>query len=176
MCGGIQTPLDQIRRNIPEWVTLNSLHTQTDVRTPNGSESAEITLKNGSLEISGTDFRYTPDEGIIVCDCFLYDLDRDGCDEVLLHTWRRGSFAKYEPFWREKDNKSVYTEHLFVYEWDESKENRLKPVWMSSQMPVTGKKVWTEPDSTVHILSVNGKESVWRWEKWGLVRQDNQQE
>ena len=171
LCGGIPTRAAELRRNLPDWVRLNAMQEEVTVRAEFGEETVEVLLKDGLLTIKGADISYESDPEWAVCDCFIYDLDRDGCDEVLLHTWRRGSFADYQPFWREKENKAVYTEHLFVYEWDKRSESRLKPIWMSSQMPMPGKEIWTEDDSTVHIISTNGKESVWRWEQWGLVRQ-----
>lgn len=161
LCGRRQEPL-------PGWVTLHSCRQTVTVRAESGGETALLELSGGRLRLTGQNLLYESDSTWYVADCFVFDADRDGADEVMLHVWKPGSFGQYQPFWREPDDKTVYSEHLFIYEWDAGKESRLKPRWMSSAMPVTGKTVRTDAKNAVHVLSVNGKETVWNWSGWGL--------
>ena len=111
---------------------------------------------------------FTSESDWIVCGCYFNDLDRDGADEVMLHLWKGGVFGPYQPFWREQDDKSVYTERLFIYNWNTEQDDRLKIAWGSSRMARTGKEVWIDDNHFVRILSVDGTETAWRWEYWGL--------
>ncbi len=168
LCGGILTPAEVRRSHIPAWVTLEKI----DGRREIDGEQVYIVLQDGRLTLTGEGFSYTSDEAWFTADCLIFDADRDGVDEVLLHVWKPGSFGKYEPFWREADNKTLYSEHLFLYDWDTTRPDRLDPIWMSSAMPVHGKSVTADETGRIRILSPDGRESRWFWGTWGLLRED----
>ena len=87
--------------------------------------------------------------------------------------WKPGSYGYYHPFWIEPDDQDIYSEHIFIYDWDTGREHRLRKRWLSSGMPVTGKTVFPDEQNVLHIISVNGKETAWRWENWGLKKVSN---
>ena len=149
---------------IPGWVTLQ--HIQEDLTIQ--GEAVSFRLERGALSVySADELRFQPPGDWIVADVFAADIDRDDEYEVLLHVWKPGSFGEFEPFWREKEDKTVYSEHLFLYEWDTERADRLDPKWMSSAMPVEGRRVFVSDDGAVHVVSSDA-ETVWIWEGWGL--------
>lgn len=174
LCGGIRKAPDPIREKIPDWVTLNSMDEDVTIDTGSGTENVHVTLKNGAFQITGENMQFTTDSEWYVADCFFCDLDKDGADEVMLHFWKPGSFGQYQPFWREPDDKEAYSEHIFIYDWNTQKEDRLKIIWGSSKMAYTGKKIWTDEQNLIHLISVNDKETVWRWNYFGLELLDEE--
>ncbi|MBR5372817.1 MAG: hypothetical protein IK130_11460 [Oscillospiraceae bacterium] len=167
LCGGVwQTP--DPKEQLPDWVTLDTIDEDVTVNTGSGTETVHVNLKDGALSITGEHMEFTSESDWIVCGCYFNDLDRDGADEVMLHLWKGGVFGPYQPFWREQDDKSVYTERLFIYNWNTEQDDRLKIAWGSSRMARTGKEVWIDDNHFVRILSVDGTETAWRWEYWGL--------
>ncbi len=139
------------------------------IHAEKGEETININLKNGELSLNADQPLYKSNHEWLVIDCMIFDIDHDQNDEILLHVWKKGSFGEYQPFWREKDNKTIYSEHLFIYEWDISRADRLDPKWMSSAMPVTGEQVIAEENGDILILSHDGNKTLWRWEEWGLI-------
>ena len=145
--------------------------TARTVRAQGGEECVSIRLSAGELQLRTETGAFTSPEEWIVADCMLLDIDRDGFDEVLLHVWKPGSFGKYLPFWVDHDDKARYSEHLFLYEWDVQRPDRLDPIWMSSAMPVEGMEVIAEADGTIRITAPDQSVTCWRWGSWGLVLQ-----
>ena len=168
LCGGILTENEEQLTHIPSWVVL---HEMDECRTI-GSETVQVQLHHGNLALTGENFCFAADSSWITADCLFCDIDRDGAAEVLLHVWKPGSFGQYQPFWRAEDNRTFYSEHLFIYEWDTARPDRLDPKWMSSAMPVFGKAVTTQADGTISISAPNGTQTQWYWEGWGLVRKE----
>lgn len=153
---------------IPDWVELHSLNEELTIQ----GEVVSVLLSSGCLRLytSGETVYRSPQEWF-VADFFVEDIDRDDSDEVLLHVWKPGSFGQYQPFWLEKEDKTIYSEHLFIYEWDVERADRLDPKWMSSAMPVEGRSIFVEKDGKIHVVSAN-EETVWMWESWGLTLQE----
>ena len=161
-CRGIETYRDTLIQQIPSWVILSEMEETATVHSDMGEETISIHLKDGLLSLDSENFLYQPDAEWIVADCMIFDVDHDEKDEVLLHVWKKGSFGKYQPFWREPDNKTFYSEHLFIYEWDRNSPDRLKPIWMSSAMPIFGKYVIIQENGDILIISPDGSETLWR--------------
>ncbi|MBR3630919.1 MAG: hypothetical protein IKN55_10700, partial [Oscillospiraceae bacterium] len=70
------------------------------------------------------------------------------------------------------DDKFRCTEHLFLFDWDMRQEDRLVPLWMSSQIPVDGQTVEVDDAGILRIEAPDGSVTFWRWGSWGLVRQE----
>ena len=172
LSGGILTHEEEMRSHIPAWVTLM----ERDETRSIGGEPVRISLHGGRLELTGADFAYISDETWFVADCLVFDVDRDDADEVLLHVWKPGSFEQYQPFWREADNKTLYSEHLFLYDWDTARSDRLDPFWMSSAMPVRGREVTADENGVICVHAPDGSASHWYWGSWGLLRADENEE
>ncbi len=167
VCGGAVTKRDSMRRDIPRWAVLSQQDGMYDIC----GESVRVSLCDGVLEMSSDTGAYTSDEEWFVADCIIADIDRDGADNVLLHVWKKGSYGPFQPFW-EEDDKDEFSEHLFIYQWDKERASRLRPIWMSSRMPVTGKKVEADDRGVIYITSTDSTVSRWYWGTWGLVRLD----
>ena len=172
LCGGVLTQRAHLLRDLPPWVVFGTTDEQTVIRTPAGEETVTVTLHDSRLRISSGEPLFSSGNDWAVADCFVRDLDRDGYDEVMLHVWRRGSFGKHQPFWQKPDDKACPTEHLFIYEWDMQRPDRLDPVWMSSQIPVRGQQMQVDDSGVLHIEDPDGNVTLWEWGGWGLVRKD----
>ena len=170
--GGVLTQRAHLLRDLPPWAELHIQQQEAVIHTAAGEEPVCIDLRDGVLRIRGTELRYTSPTEWAAADCFVYDFDRDGADEVLLHVWKRGSFGKHQPFWQKPDDKARCTEHLFIFDWDSTRENRLVPLWMSSQIPVQGQSVTVDDSGTIRIAAPDGSATLWEWGSWGLVRAD----
>ncbi len=168
LCGGVLTHREAVFRQIPGWVRLSALNETHMLHTNQGDERMQAVLNEGMLVLETEEAVYRTDEEWITADCFVFDVDHDGYDEVMLHVWKPGSFGDFQPFWMEPDNRREYSEHLFIYEWDMSRADRLDPVWMSSAMPVQGREILIEEDGLIRILAPDGSETGWCWEDWGL--------
>ena len=169
LCGGILTPEEVQRSHLPPWVILNEREEDCTVRAKDGAETFRLSLHGGVLVLEGETFRFETDSTWMTADAFLLDVDRDGFDEMLLHVWKPGSFGEHQPFWREPDNKTLYSEHLFIYQWDRARPDRLDPLWMSSAMPVFGRTVTADADGVLTVHAPDGSETRWVWGSWGLL-------
>ncbi|MBR4346924.1 MAG: hypothetical protein IKP75_08355 [Oscillospiraceae bacterium] len=167
MCGGAVTKRDSMRRDLPRWAVFAKQDGMYDIC----GENVRVTLCDGELEISSDTVEYISHEEWFVADCIICDIDHDGLDNVLLHVWKKGSYGEYQPFW-EEDDKDEFSEHLFIYQWDKERASRLRPIWMSSRMPVTGKKVEADDRGVISVTSTDNTVSRWYWGTWGLVRLD----
>ena len=172
LCGGALTEREHLRRDLPPWAELHTRHEQTVIHTAAGEEPICIDLKNGILRLEGTALQYTARSEWAVADCFVHDFDRDGSDEMLLHVWKRGSFGEHQPFWRKPDDSFRCTEHLFIFDWDSSRESPLVPLWMSSQIPVKAQTITVDEAGILRIEAPDGSVTHWQWGSWGLVRVD----
>ena len=168
-CGGIMTQRESAASSLPLWVYLDRMETSIVIHSQNGDEKADICLGNGIIRISTENGYYLSDEEWIVSGCYVSDIDHDSYDEIMLHIWKAGSFGEFHPFWIEKEDTDAYSEHLFIFDWDTNRPKRLKPMWMSSEMPVKGEYISVDENGTVRIISPDSKETFWRWEYWGLA-------
>lgn len=107
---------------------------------------------------------YETEQDIFVQDAFAADLDHDGVPEVILLTWRRGSFGNSKPFWIEEDDDS-YSQHIFIYHYE---NGGLTQVWLSSDIGTGVREMSVDENARIHLISEAGNESLWAWEDWGL--------
>jgi len=175
VCGGILTHTENLCQKVPYWVTLQEK--QGSASFCNGTESETVTycLRNGSLSIldSARQKLYQSDDDWLVVDCFFCDIDYNHAEDVILHVWKGGSFGQYQPFWKEQDDKAAYSEHIFIYDWNLSRTDRLKPKWMSSAMPVSGESISIDKNGVFCITAPDGSCTFWKWEGWGLALDEN---
>lgn len=171
-CGAVVTRREAILQQIPSWVRPSSMSEVYDIHTEHGDEQITAKLYKGELVLTSDNELYRTDEEWITVDFFVFDLDHDNYDEVMLHVWKPGSFGDFQPIWMENDNSDEYSEHLFIYEWDMNRSDRLDPIWMSSAMPVKGQQIIIEDEGVIRIHAPDGSETRWCWESWGLVFMD----
>ncbi|MCM1468271.1 MAG: hypothetical protein NC086_08995 [Alistipes sp.] len=106
------------------------------------------------------------DEEWEVCDVLAADIDGDGSGEILVLLWKKGSYGEYLPFWEEENDEEL-SQHIFIYRTD---GEGVKAVWMSSRLkPQVASWDMTE-DNRIHIVTDKGEDTVWKWDRWGLVR------
>ena len=87
---------------------------------------------------------------------------------MILLVWKRGSYGKYKPIWVENDEKT-WSQHIFIYDYIDEKDDRLKPVWMSSKMGIEASDIRLDYEEKLHITTPEGKDTVWYWQSWGLT-------
>ena len=150
---------------IPSWTRWKTYDETVDV---NGEE-VRIRLSKRKLSLILDDQTlWKSDNRWRVADALFGDLDRDGGDEVVLLVWKQGSYGQYRPFWVEKNDKS-WSQHIFIYQWDKESDQRMVPIWMSSRIGMKASSIYLDEDAVLHITEPDGKESLWRWDSWGLT-------
>lgn len=174
---------------IPGYVTWNNQSNtfiiEKDNRNQKGNNAADNTFGNKDVSYETVDFSlkkkklritdhdterllYESPKEWLISDYFFEDIDADGTNEVVLMVWKQGSFGEHKPFWHEgKDNK--WTQHIFIYEWDSERNDRLDPKWMSSGLGIKVHKVFIDEKNRVHFVDDKGEETVWQWLGWGLA-------
>ncbi|MBQ7707650.1 MAG: hypothetical protein IJT72_07715 [Lachnospiraceae bacterium] len=155
---------------LPKYITWNN---QSDTFTID-NKTVDFKLSKRKLSIIDHDtgeLLYKAPKEWLVSDYFFADIDSDERNEVVLIVWKRGSFGEHKPFWHKgKDNK--WTQHIFIYEWDSERKDRLDPKWMSSGLGIKVHKFEVDEKNRVHFIDDEGEETVWQWLGWGLTLVD----
>ena len=102
-----------------------------------------------------------------VQDMLVKDIDRDGADELILLVWKHGSYGDRMPFWEEKNDKELH-QHIFIYKYDPKKENKVRPLWMSSQILYEIEYISSGKDSFLDVTDHEGTTRTWIWQDFGL--------
>lgn len=154
---------------LPRWITWKNKETVY-------SDKAEILLKRKHLSVnlkgggdSGT--VWESEDEWLVSDCLVGDIDHDDEDEIILLVWKRGSYGRFKPIWVEEDDKS-WSQHIFIYDFIDERDDRLKPIWMSSEMGIEASDIKLDEEEALHIITPEGKDTVWYWQNWGLMLVD----
>ncbi len=165
---------------LPGWIEWNEKteeHTFTDFpgmyEDPNREafvESSFVRLQNRKFSLSDPDgnILWETDKEWRVSDYILDDIDHDGEDEVVILFWRRGSFGPSKPFWIEKDEKT-WSQHIGIYKYDAKRKDRMDPIWTSSRMGIKAKEIYLDENEYLHIITPEGKDTLWFWNTWGLM-------
>ena len=137
------------------------------------SETVNVRLKDKKLTVKKEDgtLLWKSEEDWLVSDFLIGDIDHDDEDEIVLLVWKIGSFGDYKPIWVEQDEKK-WSQHIFIYDYDVTVEDRLYPLWMSSKMGIEARSISLDTDEKLHIMIPKGKESLWSWQSWGLVLEE----
>ena len=151
---------------LPRWVTWKT-------GTFDYGGKAELVLKHRRITVNlkdpaSADPVWQSESGWLVSDCIIGDIDHDDEDEVILLVWKRGSYGKFKPIWVENDEKT-WSQHIFIYDYIDEKDDRLKPVWMSSKMGIEASDIRLDDEEKLHITTPEGKDTVWYWQSWGLT-------
>ena len=154
---------------LPGFITWNRGSSEQYV----GYEHISFELARKRLTISDYDsgeLIYQTRQGWKVSDYFFTDIDHDEEPEVVMVVWRQGSFGAYRPFWHDKSKKdNEWTQHIFIFDWDRTKADRLKAIWMSSAISIKAAKISIDEDNRLHLINDKGEETVWQWISWGLI-------
>lgn len=165
---------------IPGYVTWNNQSDTFSIEKNMGSDSknANDTHENVDFQLAKKHLKITDhDSGEVlyesprewkVSDYFYADIDSDDDNEVIMMVWKQGSFGEHKPFWHKgKDNK--WTQHIFIFEWDSERDDRLDPKWMSSGLGIKVHNVYIDEKNRVHFIAEDGEETIWQWLGWGLT-------
>ncbi|MBQ8914103.1 MAG: hypothetical protein IJ054_08700 [Lachnospiraceae bacterium] len=152
---------------LPDYITWNNQKDTFEIE----NERVDFILKKKILTIKDNatgEILYESPKEWLVSDYFYFDVDYDGENEVVMMVWKQGSFGEHKPFWHKgKDNK--WTQHIFIYNWDSERSDRLDPRWMSSGLGINVNKVYIDEKNRVHFIDDEGNETVWQWLGWGLT-------
>ncbi len=159
-----------------EWKEISEDYTFIDSPDQNENpdketktETAEIKIDNRKFLLSaGGDAVWESEEGWLVSDVIVGDIDHDDEDEVIVLFWRIGSYGHYKPMWVEEDEET-WSQHLAIYDYDTGKDERLVSKWTSSKMGIEAKEINLDAKEKLHIVTPEGKETTWYWGEWGLV-------
>ncbi|MBO4845073.1 MAG: CapA family protein [Lachnospiraceae bacterium] len=148
---------------IPGWVDWKE--SRTDIGT------GYAVVKDRSLTLYEDDkcekiFWKSPKD-LFVQDILIKDIDMDGKEELIMLVWKHGSFGEHMPFWVKKNDKAL-KQHIFIYRFDENREDRLRPVWMSSQIDYEIASIASGAKERIIVTDLNGVSNQWMWRDFGL--------
>lgn len=128
----------------------------------------DLELKDGKLVLADNEkTHWSSKKDWFVQDILISDINNDGEEELVLLVWKHGSFGKHRPVWVKRNDINLQ-QHVFIYKYDKSRDEKLRAIWMSSA-------IIYEIDSIERCfynkLLVNdraGNSKVWYWQDFGL--------
>lgn len=149
---------------IPESIVFNSK--SASVFNMNAS------LQYGHFELSdeGGAVVWKSDNSWKVQDFLICDIDNDSQDEILLLTWKKGSFGRHLPFWVDK-NDTETGQHIYIYEKREQnadKDGFLRASWMSSKLQDIINSWSFDNKTKLRVTYESGQVQYFSWIGWGL--------
>ena len=149
---------------IPESIVFNSK--SASVFNMNAS------LQNGHFELSdeGGAVVWKSSSSWKVQDFLICDIDNDSQDELLLLTWKKGSFGRHLPFWVDK-NDTETGQHIYIYEKREQnadKDGFLRASWMSSSLQDIINSWSFDNKTKLRVTYESGQVQYFSWIGWGL--------
>ncbi len=167
---------------VPGWVTWNEKAMACDLDGTGTAETLDLGARRLTITDEAAGVTYESPEDWQVSDVLVADLNLDGKPEVISLVWKRGSYGSVRPFWVTEDDDTL-SQHLFIHQWV---DGGLKPLWMSSKMPVEAVAVeltaLTAGSGTddlqgagssidrpaLRILDTKNRQTTWAWLSWGL--------
>ena len=147
---------------LPSWIKWDN------VRTDYGE--GFVRLDNGHLSIYDTADEkpvWRSKDDMAIQSVIIKDIDRDGVEELIMLVWKHGSYGEHRPFWVKK-NDIALNQHIFIYKYDKSRQMRLRPVWMSSELGYEVNAIASGEADTLIVTDRQNRSRVWRWEGFGL--------
>ena len=142
---------------------------------PEYSKAYDKTVYDGDITVEQYGRRLTVSKGgevlwelpktVYSQDFFIYDIDRNGNDDLAVLCWKRGRFGKSRPFWIKEDEKT-WSQHIFIYE---IRGDALRPRWMASDIGISAAS-FDHTDGVIHITDTDGNVTDWIWGSWGLEK------
>ena len=141
------------------------------------SKSASVFNMNASLQYGH--FELSDEGGAVVWksssswkvqDFLICDIDNDSQDEILLLTWKKGSFGRHLPFWVDK-NDTETGQHIYIYEKREQnadKDGFLRASWMSSKLQDIINSWSFDNKTKLRVTYESGQVQYFSWIGWGL--------
>lgn len=112
------------------------------------------------------------EKGFWVQDGFCTDVDGDGGMDLILLLWKIGKYGYARPFWVTEDEKT-YSQHVFLYSVSEDGEVHSK--WGASEIgsEIKRMKLLEKNDRIILTENVEGTNSLWHWDSFGLKSLEN---
>ncbi|MBP5311139.1 MAG: CapA family protein, partial [Lachnospiraceae bacterium] len=130
-----------------------------------------IKLKDRHLSIYDNENDEKPvwrsQDDMAIQSVIIKDIDRDGLEELIMLVWKHGSYGEHRPFWVKK-NDIALKQHIFIYKYDKTREMRLRPIWMSSELEYEVLSLALGEGDTLIVTDRENRSRVWRWEGFGL--------
>ena len=110
---------------------------------------------------------WSTEKNWFVQNVLIEDVDRDGVEELVALVWKHGSFGKHMPDWV-KNNDIRLEQHIFIFKWDESADDKMRNLWMSSTIGYEIEGINRYGADKVLVNDKDGNSRVWYWEDFGL--------
>lgn len=148
---------------LPAWISWeNRNYVYEDVQ----AELANRTVTLRMDDPSGTEVWRTPWDWSVQ-ELLCCDVNLDGRDELVLLVWKHGSYGNHLPFW-EKKNDFRLKQHIFIYQWEETREKKLRAVWMSSSLDGKIASLEADRQNRLVITDTQNHHTRWQWQGFGL--------
>lgn len=137
-------------------------------------EEAQIRLQNRKLQVLAAEENknqqvvFRSEWDWCVQDVLAYDINQDGKDELVMLVWKHGSYGEHLPIWV-KHNDIRLEQHIFIYQWEEARESKLRPVWMSSALKYQVDNISKGTGNRLVITDRAGESMAWQWQDFGLT-------
>ena len=156
---------------LPSWIEWKT------VRTDYGEGFIQLKDRHLSIYDNENDDKsvWRSKDDMAIQSVIIKDIDRDGMEELIMLVWKHGSYGEHRPFWV-KNNDIALKQHIFIYKYDRSREMRLRPVWMSSQLEYEVLSIASGEADTLIVTDRQNRSRVWRWEGFGLKLLGNSKE
>ncbi|MBR1508671.1 MAG: hypothetical protein IJ619_11800 [Eubacterium sp.] len=168
---------------LPKWISWkekSEKHTFEDRPGRNEDPEREIRVEDAFVDLKDKNFTiscddvapvWTTEDGWLVSDYFIGDIDHDEEDEIVILFWRIGSFGRHKPIWIKEDEKT-WSQHIGIYDYEVDKPERAAPEWVSSRMGIEAADFFLDEEEILHIITPEGKDVRWCWINWGLTLMD----
>lgn len=130
-------------------------------------EDEEKLLVDGVADVEAMTKVYRSPADWFVQKLLAEDIDRDGKEELVALVWKHGSYGEHRPLW-EKRNDIRLEQHIFVFRWEEQRDNRLRSVWMSSALGFEVNDICMYGADKILVNDNSGNSMVWYWQDFGL--------
>ena len=126
-----------------------------------------VSLKEGVMTVSseGSEL-FRSDRRWHIMDQCVFDIDRDGGQEILLLLWKRGSFGSERPFWNQ-NNSFGFSRHIYIFKLNGS--GAVEPLWMSSDIGFPAGSIEEGEGGFLIAEESSGRTTCWEWQGFGLT-------
>ncbi|MBR4733272.1 MAG: hypothetical protein IK081_10935 [Lachnospiraceae bacterium] len=148
---------------LPSWIQWETTEKEFDQAYVT-LEGRRITVRDGGKD--GAVVWKTQGDWFVQ-NLVIKDIDQDGRDEMILLVWKHGSYGNHMPFWEKKNDKEL-RQHIYIYKYDETRESKIRAIWMSSQITYEITSISSGEKSYLDVTDRTGNTRVWGWREFGL--------
>lgn len=159
---------------LPKWIDWNEKSDTFDVTFVKEGENYKeetyhVDLKKKQLSISFNDSEiWKSQNGVLVQDYILTDIDGDGIMDIVVLFFRRAQYGNDRPFFVTQNDKS-WSQHIGIYSLY---GDNVKPRWVASDIGMLVESLEND-GSVLRITDINGNKTSWIWKSFGLKNVPN---